>query len=119
MLYEEACHEEASHAIFSLCFFGCSAGSQQTAFESPVAAPSFAAPATQVDTICQGATNCWKQVLQGQKEALAAANDAYPPGEKREHRRDAIRSDTLQELRNCGGKAEHDFDQLEMLLITK
>jgi len=104
---------------FLLCFVGCGPASRQTTFESPIAPPTFEAPATQVDAICQRATSCWKQVLQDQQGALATANDAYPAGEKREHRRDEVRRETWQNLRNCGGQAEHDFDQLETLLITQ
>jgi len=101
-----------------LCIAGCGPSAQQTALEEPVAAPTFESPKTQVDTICEAATGCWKRVLQEEQKAMASTNDIYPPGEKRDERINEIRRDTSQEVRNCGNKAGHDFDQLEPLLMS-
>jgi len=105
-------------AVMLLCIAGCGPSAQQTAFEEPVAAPTFESPATQVDAICQAATVCWKQVLQDEEKAIAAARDAYPPGEKRHERLNEIRRDAFQDVQNCGNKATHGFDQLEPLLMS-
>jgi len=104
-------------AVMLLCIAGCGPSAQQTTFEEPVAAPTFESPATEVDTICQAATGCWKRVMQGEEKAIAAARDIYPPGEKRNERLNEIRRDAFQDVQNCGNKAAHDFDQLKPLLM--
>ena len=105
-------------AVILLCIAGCGPSAQQTAFEEPVAAPTFESPATQVDTICEAATGCWKRVLRDEGKAIVAAKDIYPPGEKRDERLNEIRRDAFQDVQNCGNKAAHDFDQLEPLLMS-
>jgi len=104
--------------IMLVCIAGCGPSAQQTALEEPVAAPTFESPKTQVDTICEAATGCWKRVLQDEQKAIASTQDIYPPGEKRDERLNEIRRDASQEVRNCGNKAATDFDQLEPLLMS-
>lgn len=105
-------------SVILLCIAGCGPSAQQTAFEEPVAPPTFESPKTQVDTICEAAAGCWKRVLQDEQKAITSTQDIYPPGEKRDERVAEIRRDTSQEVRNCGNKAASDFDQLEPLLMT-
>jgi hypothetical protein len=91
-------------AAILLCIAGCGPSAQQTALEQLVAAPTFESPKTQVDTICEAATDCWKRVLQDEEKAVASTKDIYAPGEKRDEHLNEIRRDASQEVRTAGTK---------------